>query len=54
MSPSSACNQLHSRCVNVMVRSLSGSSVASISGIGGAFSRAPMYTQMTPARSVTL
>ena len=25
-----------------------------MSGIGGTFSRAPIYTQMTPARSVTL
>ena len=54
MSPSSACNQLHSRWVNVMERSLSGSNVASISGIGGAASRAPIYTQITPARSATL
>ena len=42
MSPSSACSQLHSRWVKFSETSLSGSSVASISGSGGATSRAPI------------
>ncbi len=52
MSPSSACNQLHSRWVKLMFNSDSGSKAASIAGIGGACSRAPIYTQITPACSL--